>query len=157
MWSAKALADEACAHRLQAGHIDAWTEGVPLFSCPHAHMCVRAMPRALGSDLDAGRFHLMELGSGLVTSPTTALDNSIYLVSHQHPQRSVRDGHIGPLRTKLDWEVRSSGMRSRGKAPACLGGPRPRSQALRVSLTVSSINWVLVPPLRTNSCTAMST
>jgi hypothetical protein len=129
----------------------------PEFSLPHAHLCERAMPSALGSDLEAGRFHRTVSGSGMVMSPTQALESSISRVSHHAPHVSVRRGHIGPLRTQGVRDPGSSGIRETGNAPACFGAPWPRAHALRVSRMVSSIWWDLVPPRRTNSWTAMST
>ncbi len=116
MWSAKALAAVAWAHRLHSGHKDCCTERVPPSSCPHAHLCERAMPNAWGSDLEAGKFLLIEPGSGRVTSPNTELDNSISRVSHQQPHNSVRLGHMGPLGAQEVCELHNSGL-----LPAMLG------------------------------------
>jgi hypothetical protein len=85
MWMENPLAEAAWAHRLHAGRMSCPTEEGPPLSCPHAHLCDRAMPSACGSDLEAGSFNRTVSGPGLVMSPTTALESSISLVNHQLP------------------------------------------------------------------------
>ena len=107
-----------CVYKLQAGQMTGSIISKPEFSLPHAHLCERAMPSALGSDLEAGRFHRTVSGSGMVMSPTQAFESSISRVSHHAPHVSVRRGHSGPLRTQEVRDPGSSGIRETGKAPA---------------------------------------
>ena len=133
------------------------TTATPLARPPHSHLRVRAMPRAFGSDLEAGRLHRTESGSGRVTSRTTALESSISRVSHHAHTCKCAAGPHGAVRNEWCLGPREFVTAVDGKVPACLGAPCPRAHARRVSLMVRSRSWDLVPPLLTNSCVAIAT
>eukprot|EP00972_Heterocapsa_arctica_P032650 4809298-Heterocapsa_arctica.AAC.1 len=62
---------------------------------------------------------------------------SISLKSHQAPSRTTDLVQSGAPGTHASLEMGNSKVRTRGNAPACLGGPAPRVTARRASFNVT--------------------